>query len=97
MRSPAARLYVCEACSFDFVRAYGERQNDFIHVHHVVPSHFSGEVESKLDDRIPLCANCHAMVHRPSPWLTSGELEKLVGSRPHIGDIAFSHGPAVLN
>jgi 5-methylcytosine-specific restriction protein A len=80
----------CEACSFDFERAYGGRGNDFIHVHHVVPLHFSGEVESKLDDLILLCANCHVVVHRRSPWLTPDELRGLVEGRTLTKDVAFA-------
>lgn len=71
----------CQACSFDFERVYGAHGTDYIHVHHVVPLHFSGEVESALDDLILLCANCHAMIHRRSPWLTPSQLKALVDDR----------------
>ena len=43
---------------------------DYIHVHHRVPLHFTREIENKLADLILVCANCHVMIHRHSPWKT---------------------------
>ncbi len=68
----------CQACFFDFERVYGAQGTDYIDVHHVVPLHFSGEVECTLDDLILLCANCHAMIHLRSPWLTPSQLKAIV-------------------
>ncbi len=56
----------CSACGFNFGNFYGEYAEGFIHVHHIVPvSEF--ETPKKIDpetDLIPLCANCHSVVHR---------------------------------
>ena len=54
----------CETCGFDFEDAYGDLGDGYIHVHHKVPLHFSGQVENTLDDLILVCANCHVMIHR---------------------------------
>ncbi|KRE45821.1 HNH endonuclease [Paenibacillus sp. Soil522] len=57
----------CYACGFNFEKVYGERGNDFIEVHHVNPlSTFGGdEVEINPEtDLVPVCANCHRMIHR---------------------------------
>lgn len=83
LRSMAIRFHgvECKACGFDFERAYGEHARGFIHVHHVVPlSTFDGEkaVDPKTD-LVPLCANCHAVVHlKQDMTLTIDELKALL-------------------
>ncbi len=55
----------CSVCDLDFATAYGGLATGFIHVHHVVPIASIG-VEYRLDpirDLIPVCPNCHAMLH----------------------------------
>ena len=72
-RNPGARQAcirhhgtVCKGCGFDFEKTYGEHGKGFIHVHHL--RSLSSISESyRVDpvlDMIPLCPNCHAMVHR---------------------------------
>lgn len=57
----------CQVCGFNFEEVYGERGKDFIEVHHMKPlSTFGGE-SVEIDpqtDLIPLCSNCHRMIHR---------------------------------
>lgn len=56
----------CMVCGFDFEKVYGEIGRDFIHVHHIVPLNKIGE-SYKVDyktDLVPVCPNCHAMLHR---------------------------------
>lgn len=65
---------VCFTCGFDFRVAYGEHGDGYIECHHVVPLHASGETRTKLQDLVLICANCHRMIHRRSPWLTPDEL-----------------------
>lgn len=64
----------CEVCGFDFELAYGERGREYTEVHRMVPLHHSGATRTKLSDLVLLCANCHRMIHRASPWLTPDEL-----------------------
>lgn len=71
----------CEVCGFDFEATYGERGREYTEVHHVVPLHESGETKTKLSDLILLCANCHRMIHRNTPWLTPDELRGLLPSQ----------------
>lgn len=71
----------CMACGFNFEKAYGEHGKDFIEVHHI-------QALSTLDkatminpevDLIPLCANCHRMIHRKKDQtLSLLELIKLI-------------------
>lgn len=56
----------CKACGFNFKDYYGEYGANFIHIHHLSPvSELSGPtIINPETDMIPLCANCHAMIHR---------------------------------
>ncbi|UOT02127.1 HNH endonuclease [Rhodococcus opacus] len=67
----------CAVCDFDFNATYGDHGDGYIECHHVVPLHASGEKKTRLEDLILLCANCHRMIHRRSPWLTPDELRQL--------------------
>ncbi|TLM87494.1 HNH endonuclease [Pseudarthrobacter sp. NamE5] len=55
----------CAACGFSFEAAYGEIGEGFIQVHHTVPASLlgSGYELDPVTDLVPLCPNCHAMVH----------------------------------
>ncbi|MEB6855240.1 HNH endonuclease [Escherichia coli] len=57
---------VCKCCGFDFEKTYGEHGKGFIHVHHVRPLRTLGEGYQidPVTELVPLCPNCHAMVHR---------------------------------
>lgn len=68
----------CEACSFDFGKAYGPHGDGFIEVHHCKPVHTLVEgSKTKLEDLALLCANCHRVLHRRTPWLTVEEVRNL--------------------
>ena len=71
----------CKICSFDFARIYGWIGNGFCHVHHIRPlSEVAGRHEvNPITDMIPVCANCHAMLHSRIPALTPDELRRIVG------------------
>ncbi|MGI6222018.1 MAG: HNH endonuclease [Prevotella sp.] len=55
----------CAICGFDFEKVYGPIGKHFIHVHHVVPiSSIGKDYQLNVDkDLIPVCPNCHAMLH----------------------------------
>lgn len=58
--------YSCMVCGFNFEEKYGEIGRDFIHVHHIVPISTIGQ-EYQIDpekDLVPVCPNCHAMLHK---------------------------------
>ena len=70
--------YNCAVCSFDFEKFYGTIGENYIHVHHIVPL---SEIkkEYKLDpvnDLIPVCPNCHAIIHKTRPALTVEQLKE---------------------
>ncbi|MBY7799492.1 HNH endonuclease [Vibrio fluvialis] len=68
--------YSCQVCSIDFEQVYGEIGSNYIHVHHRVDlASQTGEHNiDPIKDLIPLCPNCHAMVHTQKPAMS---IEKL--------------------
>lgn len=58
--------YVCQCCGIDFEKIYGEIGREYIEVHHLFPiSQTEGEHEVDPEkDLVPLCSNCHSMIHR---------------------------------
>ncbi|WP_177190107.1 HNH endonuclease [Flagellimonas taeanensis] len=56
----------CKVCDLNFKKVYGKIGEGFIHIHHLIPINEIGE-SYKIDfenDLIPVCPNCHAMLHR---------------------------------
>lgn len=66
----------CKVCDFNFEKIYGEIGKGFIHVHHTVPVSELGEeyTVNPLEDLVPVCPNCHAMLHRRNPPYSVPEL-----------------------
>ena len=62
----AVHGYKCAVCEFDFEKTYGEIGKEFIEVHHIIPlSQIRKEyIINPENDLIPLCSNCHSMIHR---------------------------------
>ena len=70
----------CALCGFDFVADYGELMAGFVHVHHLVPISSCG-ASYKIDpihDLIPVCPNCHAVLHRREPPFTLDEVREML-------------------
>lgn len=89
-RNPAARAkclahhgYTCAVCEFNFASVYGELGKNYIHVHHVVPlSEVEGEyVVDPIRDLVPVCPNCHAMIHVTRPCLSIEQLKGYLSSQ----------------
>ena len=73
---------VCECCGFDFSKAYERVGKDYIEVHHRTPvSQRGGDyVVDPQRDLVPLCSNCHSMIHRlggQGDCMTLDELKRL--------------------
>lgn len=75
----------CETCHFDFLDFYGDRGRGYIEIHHTHPVH-TYEIEGRREDitralekLVPLCSNCHRMIHRKRGHLLSPkELKELI-------------------
>ena len=67
----------------NFEDEYGEIGKHFIHVHHRVDiSHTKGEhVIDPTEDLVPLCPNCHAMVHTEEPAMSVEKLKEIFEAR----------------
>ncbi|WP_332379935.1 HNH endonuclease [Lactococcus lactis] len=75
--------YNCAACDFNFSDVYGDLGDKFIEIHHIKPLHSLNEavvIDPKLD-LIPLCSNCHRMIHRNKNNVLSVNELKLLISR----------------
>jgi predicted HNH restriction endonuclease len=69
----------CCVCGLDFKKRYGDIGDGFIHVHHLRPlAQVAAEHEVSVDDLVPVCPNCHAMLHQQSPPYTPKELRGLM-------------------
>ncbi|MBF2171931.1 HNH endonuclease [Staphylococcus epidermidis] len=83
LRNEAIKLHetICKVCGFDFKAKYGKLGEDFIEIHHLKPM-FSLKKEVRVDplkDLVPLCSNCHKMIHRNAKQpLTIKELTEIV-------------------
>jgi len=73
----------CKICGFSFEDVYGEIGRDYIQVHHIVSlASIKKEYEvNPSEDLIPVCPNCHAMLHRKSPPYKIEELRSIVAER----------------
>lgn len=89
-RNPVARRICidkygcrCAICGFDFEKEYGEIGKGFIEVHHIIPVSAIGQqyVINPENDLIPLCSNCHSMIHRKNPPYLPKELVNLKNKR----------------
>lgn len=65
----------CKICDFDFEKVYGRRGKGYIEIHHVNPLSNIGEevIIDPKKDLIPVCANCHRMIHRRKDSILSVE------------------------
>lgn len=76
----SANGYKCKICGFDFESIYGKLGRKFIHVHHIVPVSKMSEVYmiNPVSDMIPVCPNCHAMLHQQDPPLSPEQLREII-------------------
>jgi 5-methylcytosine-specific restriction enzyme A len=67
----------CHVCGFNFEEEYGILGSGFIHVHHITPVSKIGKdyIINPLEDLIPVCPNCHAIIHKTDPPLTVNQLK----------------------
>ena len=72
----------CQVCGFDFVKKYGVRGEAFIHVHHIrqLSEICKGYKVDPILDLIPVCPNCHAMLHKTTKPCSIEELKKILAS-----------------
>jgi predicted HNH restriction endonuclease len=68
LRAKAIKIHdvTCSVCGFSFEEVYGDRGKNYIDVHHTVPLSEAKEEKdvTPKTDLVPVCANCHRMIHR---------------------------------
>ncbi|MCL2056848.1 MAG: HNH endonuclease [Oscillospiraceae bacterium] len=80
LRRECIKLYGtdCKICTFNFEKHYGIRGKGFIEIHHLVPlSEIKQDYFATPDDLLPLCSNCHSIIHRFKPFLTVEEMKNI--------------------
>jgi hypothetical protein len=72
--------YNCIVCNINFKDVYGDIGESFIHVHHKVELSSIKESYSidPRNDLVPVCPNCHAMLHKRKPAFAIEELKKII-------------------
>jgi 5-methylcytosine-specific restriction enzyme A len=70
----------CQVCDFNFKEKFGDLGKDFIHVHHKIDIATIGNEYSvnPLTDLIPVCPNCHSMLHKRKPAYSISELKAMM-------------------
>jgi putative restriction endonuclease len=82
----------CAVCSFDFGVVYGELGTGYIEAHHIVPiAELEEGTKTSITDLVPLCANCHRMIHR-NGLLSVDDLRRRLAS-PQVSRPAKTGAP----
>jgi 5-methylcytosine-specific restriction enzyme A len=72
--------YTCTVCGFNFEKMYGPIGRGIIHVHHIKPisSYKTQHEVNPMTDLIPVCPNCHAMIHSRKEPLAIEDLRDVI-------------------
>ena len=93
-RDPKARKaclkrhgYRCAVCTMNFQEVYGNIGKQFIHVHHKKPlaGRRTDYTVKPTIDLVPVCPNCHAMLHTSNPPLGIEELKQKLDESSKAG------------
>lgn len=72
--------HICQICTTKLSNTYGAIAENFIHVHHVKPLSEIGEayLVDPIADLIPVCPNCHAVIHLKNPSYSPEEVRAMI-------------------
>lgn len=75
--------YNCVVCGMNFEKVYGLIGHNYIHVHHIVPVSRLGKgyVIDPVADLVPICPNCHSMLHKKEPPFLPEEMIEILKER----------------
>jgi 5-methylcytosine-specific restriction enzyme A len=78
--------YSCKICGFNFKKHYGDIGKNFIHVHHIKPvSEIDvGYLVNPITDLIPVCPNCHSIIHLTIPPRSISEMKKIINEGRNV-------------
>ena len=72
---------ICDICGFDYGYTYGEEYELEIEVHNIKGHTEDDEISSNSDpikDLIPICRNCHHMLHKPNSSISVEDLRGMI-------------------
>jgi predicted HNH restriction endonuclease len=77
----------CAVCGFNFATQFGSYGEGYVEIHHLTPVHLmeAERVVNPIEELVPLCANCHRMVHRVDPPISPEALKEIVEA--HVGPL----------
>jgi len=67
----------CCVCKLNFEERYGLHGKGFIEMHHLKPIK-EGKRSSTIKDLVPVCSNCHRMLHKGFAILSIADLKRIV-------------------
>jgi len=71
--------YQCQGCKILMADRYGRIAEILFHIHHIERLADTGErIIDPTSDLVPLCPNCHAVVHLKTPPITLAELQTML-------------------
>lgn len=70
----------CSVCGFNFEKNYGSIGQGFIHIHHINQLSETNDerIVNPETDLLPVCPNCHSMLHKRKPAFSVEELKLLL-------------------
>lgn len=80
---PDNKQYKCILCGFDFEKQYGSKGVKYIEVHHIESHTTKSKIIGKheidpIKDLIPICSNCHSIIHREKPAVSIESMKKII-------------------
>jgi 5-methylcytosine-specific restriction protein A len=75
-----ANGYECAVCGFDFEKQYGPIGKGKIQVHHkrLISEYKTEYVLDAINDLVPICANCHMIIHSKKIPFTIEEVKEIM-------------------
>jgi hypothetical protein len=83
----------CVACKLEFRETYGPAGEGYIEIHHLNPLAERSDAATgkpkmtSVVDVVPLCANCHRVVHRQQPVMSIAKLESSLDLAKHRKEV----------
>lgn len=79
----SARGRRCYCCNMDFGEVYGPCANGYIEVHHTTPASKMGPGYriNPVAELVPICSNCHSVVHLTNPAKSVEEVKAIFDAR----------------
>ena len=81
LRSRAIEIHgvSCAICGMNFENTYGSLGKGFIHIHHILRLSDGGiRCVDPTNDLLPICPNCHSMIHRKDSPISPDELRGII-------------------